>query len=371
MALSTISPNLSEQFSALVNLAVVTNVLPYIIALSALKVMMEAAKVERSVYLRNMIIALVAMLYSTYAIWASGLQAVMGGVLVMSIGYIIWGFIAPRFTTGTTAARAPAGVAGVAVAAFAIAFLAALPPPSAEAATGPVSTLDRVKQSGKLTLGYRTDARPFSYEDESGNAAGYSVALCEKIAEQVKADLRLPNAHRRVGSGHDGGSLPARCRKARSTCCAKRIPRRWRRAQGCRFSIPIFPGGIGALLRSDSSCAAAADPDERQGGVRAALACIAGADPGAANRSRSSRARPARTGSRAGSTNSSSPRRWCPWTSYEAGIRRVLDRSTNVFFGDRAILLEAAKRSPSARDLIVLDRRFTYEPLALALPARR
>jgi putrescine:ornithine antiporter len=193
MALSTISPNLSQQFSALVNLAVVTNVLPYIIALSALKVMMEAAKVERSVYLRNMVIALVAMLYSTYAIWASGLQAVMGGVLVMSVGYIIWGFIAPRFTSGTTAARAPTGVAGVAVAAFAIAFLAALPSPSVEAATGTVGTLDRVKQSGKLTLGYRTDAPPFSYRDESGSAAGYSVALCQKIAEQVKADLKLPS----------------------------------------------------------------------------------------------------------------------------------------------------------------------------------
>ena len=36
MALSTISPTLSEQFSALVNLAVVTNVIPYIISLSAL-----------------------------------------------------------------------------------------------------------------------------------------------------------------------------------------------------------------------------------------------------------------------------------------------------------------------------------------------
>ena len=45
MALSTISPNLSEQFSALVNLAVVTNVVPYIIALSALIVMMQAAEV--------------------------------------------------------------------------------------------------------------------------------------------------------------------------------------------------------------------------------------------------------------------------------------------------------------------------------------
>jgi putrescine:ornithine antiporter len=57
-----------------------------------------------------------------------------------------------------------------------------------------------------------------------------------------------------------------------------------------------------------------------------------------------------------------------PVASYEEGIRRVLDRSTNVFFGDRVILLEAAKRSPSKRDLIILDRRFTYEPIALALP---
>src|SRR6478609_4813471 len=45
LALSTISPSLSEQFAALVNLAVVTNVLPYIISLSALFVMMKAANV--------------------------------------------------------------------------------------------------------------------------------------------------------------------------------------------------------------------------------------------------------------------------------------------------------------------------------------
>src|SRR6185436_17494781 len=47
LALSTISPTLSEQFAALVNLAVVTNVIPYIIALSALIVMMRAAGVDR------------------------------------------------------------------------------------------------------------------------------------------------------------------------------------------------------------------------------------------------------------------------------------------------------------------------------------
>ena len=50
LALSTISPTLSEQFAALVNLAVVTNVLPYIISLSALMVMMKAAGVTGTKY---------------------------------------------------------------------------------------------------------------------------------------------------------------------------------------------------------------------------------------------------------------------------------------------------------------------------------
>jgi len=99
LALSTISPTLSEQFSALVNLAVVTNVVPYIIALSALIVMMQAAGVDQKKYRINVVVALVAMLYSTYAIYASGFDAVMGGMLVTAIAFIIWGFIAPRFAT--------------------------------------------------------------------------------------------------------------------------------------------------------------------------------------------------------------------------------------------------------------------------------
>jgi len=106
MALSTISPSLSEQFSALVNLAVVTNVIPYIISLSALPQMMKAAGVATGTYKRNATVAVVAMVYSVYAIYASGEQAVLGGMLVLGIGFLIWGFIAPRFATGKPAAAA-------------------------------------------------------------------------------------------------------------------------------------------------------------------------------------------------------------------------------------------------------------------------
>jgi putrescine:ornithine antiporter len=106
MALSTISPNLSEQFAVLVNLSVVTNVVPYIISLSALFVMMRNAKVDAAVYKRNALVAVVALLYSVYALYASGKDAVLGGMLVMAIGYVIYGFIAPRFVAAPAATRA-------------------------------------------------------------------------------------------------------------------------------------------------------------------------------------------------------------------------------------------------------------------------
>jgi ABC-type amino acid transport substrate-binding protein len=56
-----------------------------------------------------------------------------------------------------------------------------------------------------------------------------------------------------------------------------------------------------------------------------------------------------------------------PVDSYQGGIQQVLDRKSDVFFGDRPILYDAAEGGPSAADLTVLDRLFTYEPLALAL----
>jgi putrescine:ornithine antiporter len=44
------------------------------------------------------------MLYSVFALYASGKDAVMGGMLVMGIGYIVYGLIAPRFVGAPAAA---------------------------------------------------------------------------------------------------------------------------------------------------------------------------------------------------------------------------------------------------------------------------
>jgi putrescine:ornithine antiporter len=60
---------------------------------------MKAAGVSGGKYQTNVVITLVAVLYSTYAIYASGKDAVMGGTIVMALGFVLWGFIAPRFAS--------------------------------------------------------------------------------------------------------------------------------------------------------------------------------------------------------------------------------------------------------------------------------
>lgn len=96
MAVSTISPNASEQFGKLVSLAAVTNIVPYITALSALLVIMQKAGVVGFPRYRNVIALLVAMVYSFYALYASGMEAVFGGMIVTAVGYLMFGYIADR-----------------------------------------------------------------------------------------------------------------------------------------------------------------------------------------------------------------------------------------------------------------------------------
>lgn len=97
LALSTISPDAAAQFSKLVSLAAVTNLIPYITALTGLLVIMHKAGVSPSVYTRNTAVLLIAVAYSLYALYACGKDAVMGGALVLAFGYLLYGFLAKRF----------------------------------------------------------------------------------------------------------------------------------------------------------------------------------------------------------------------------------------------------------------------------------
>jgi glutamate/aspartate transport system substrate-binding protein len=58
------------------------------------------------------------------------------------------------------------------------------------AAQAPPSTIERIKQTGILKVGYGTSA-PFSFLDENGTVVGYSIDLCKALAEEIRTSLDM------------------------------------------------------------------------------------------------------------------------------------------------------------------------------------
>jgi putrescine:ornithine antiporter len=378
LALSTISPSLSEQFSALVNLAVVTNVIPYVVALSALMIMMKKEKVPDNVYMRNCIIAVVAMGYSVFALYASGADAVLGGMLVLGVAYIIWGFIAPRFGLPQTAAaaasraapaspgshapaaaRTTAGLIGVALLIGAGAMFAS---PSADAAT-----IDRIKETGHIRFGFLKDAPPFSVATGGGAPDGYSVALCKKIAEDIKRDLALPgltvdwvqiNADERLTSVSKG--------KVDLVCTPMSVT--LGRREHASFSLPIFAGGNRAAVRGDAAAALKTALSESKPqkavwrGTPAAnviqstkFAVVAGTT---AENWLNARAKSLQVDAHIERIS-----------DYRKALEQLAAGKVDVVFGDRVVMLGALQEldEKTRQNTVILDRMFTHEPAALLL----
>lgn len=238
----------------------------------------------------------------------------------------------------------------------------ALAVPASLAAT----LLEKLRQSGTLSLGYRSDARPFAYTDAGGKPAGYSVALCQKVADAIKAEWKLPQLKVEFVPVTATTRFELLQQGKIDLSCGTDTPTLARRER-VDFSIPIFLSGVGAVMRIDG--------DKR---VREVL---------------SGRAEPAKplwrgnpgelaqkvTAAVVGGTSIEASllealrRRHveinvAKVADYAAGVRMVLDGSAVALFGDRPVLLDAAQHGPGAGQLLVIERRFTREPFALALP---
>ena len=94
LSLMTVGDSLYEQFETMVNLAVVTNVVPYLLSMGSVVVIQKAAKSYRK---RTTRIALIGALYSFYALYSSGPEAMMYGALVTFFGWTLYGFVSARF----------------------------------------------------------------------------------------------------------------------------------------------------------------------------------------------------------------------------------------------------------------------------------
>jgi ABC-type amino acid transport substrate-binding protein len=52
-------------------------------------------------------------------------------------------------------------------------------------------TLDKIKETGSIQLGYRETSRPFSFRGSDGQPAGFSIDLCMQVVGALRESLKL------------------------------------------------------------------------------------------------------------------------------------------------------------------------------------
>jgi ABC-type amino acid transport substrate-binding protein len=71
--------------------------------------------------------------------------------------------------------------------------IAALIISAAARAEGPDGRLKKIADSKTINIAYRTDAAPFSFVDDKGQMAGFSVELCKRIVGSIEHELGMPD----------------------------------------------------------------------------------------------------------------------------------------------------------------------------------
>jgi ABC-type amino acid transport substrate-binding protein len=214
------------------------------------------------------------------------------------------------------------------------------------ASPGLAATLDRVKETETLRIGFRMDAVPFSYRDEVGEPAGYSVELCRAVAGEIRRELGLARlALDYVPVDTDDRFEAVQQGRIDLLCGATTVT--LSRRQMVDFSLFTFADGAGVLLRADGP-ERFEDLAGQKVGVRAATTT--------------------EEALRNTMTRSSMTLDVVTVEDHQDGLDSLLAGEIAAYFADRAILLFLVARSDAPDKLRVAENYLTYESYALALP---
>jgi len=224
----------------------------------------------------------------------------------------------------------------------ALAVAGAMPATPAAAA----STLDRIKETGAITFGYREGAAPFSFKDREGRVRGYSVELCTRVATAIQKDLALKalkvewlpvDASTRFDAV-TSGKVDAVCGTTTVTLS---------RMQTVDFSLPIFVDGGSVLVRAKSKLPRMADLKGKR------IAVIAGTTTETAL----TRALAALD----------APAVLVHVKNGAEGMALLTQGKVDGYAGDRIVLAELRIRAQFPESFTFVGSDFSFEPYALVL----
>lgn len=113
------------------------------------------------------------------------------------------------------------------------------------------ATLNKIEQTGIITLGYRVGSVPFSYLDEKLNPIGYSMDLCHKVVDAVKARLKLRHLQAKLFAVTSATRIPMVVNGTVDLECGV-TTNTWERQKSESFSVTTFVA-VSRLLAKRSS----------------------------------------------------------------------------------------------------------------------
>ncbi len=206
-------------------------------------------------------------------------------------------------------------------------------------------SLDVVRATGTIKLGYRLDAPPFSYRNDEGEPVGLAVNLCDRVADRVGEALGLPEL-RRVWVPVSAQTRFNAIRAQKIDLLCGPTTQTIQRREEMDFSIPYFIDGAGAVFR-------------RGGAER--LEDLTAEPVGVLAGTTTERLAPkllARVGA------SSEIR---TFESHGDGLAALQNGEIEAYFGDQSILVYQLGQLRPAVPLVISEQQFSFEPYALAM----
>jgi ABC-type amino acid transport substrate-binding protein len=118
--------------------------------------------------------------------------------------------------------------------------------------------LKKIRDTKAVTLAYRTDARPFSFSDEKGQPAGYTVDLCKAVVASLEQQLKLQGIKVNWVAATSQNRIELVAKKQVDMECGATTATLSRMEQ-VDFSSFVFIDGTGLLVRIDSGVKSVGD----------------------------------------------------------------------------------------------------------------
>jgi ABC-type amino acid transport substrate-binding protein len=206
--------------------------------------------------------------------------------------------------------------------------------------------LKKIKDSRSIGIAYRTDAPPFSFE-ENQQVTGYSIDLCRRVVNAIERQLGISELKIRWVPVNVQTRFEAIAKgQADMECGSSTVT--LSRMKTVDFSSITFIDGTGLIVKTSLAANGLSDLSGKKIGVMSGTSNEKALNDALKNRVINATVVPVK--------------------SRDEGLEQVESGAIDAFASDRVLLIALAGKSKDPKALALLGEALSFEPYAIGLP---